>query len=205
MGGKLCILNYGSGNVGSVFNMLSTITDGAVVSNQPADLVSSTHIILPGVGAFGSAMKKIRKAIPLDILEEEVLRKGKPFLGICVGMQVLADRGFEFGEHKGLGWISGTVEKMKSGSFSLPHVGWNNIEISKQVKLFDGLPDNQDFYFVHSYIFKERNPSDAAARTDYGEKFTSVVARDNIFGVQFHPEKSQKAGRIILKNFIEIK
>ncbi|KKS66080.1 MAG: Imidazole glycerol phosphate synthase subunit HisH [Parcubacteria group bacterium GW2011_GWC1_43_12] len=205
MGDKLCILDYGSGNVGSVFNMFSTIMDRVVVSNRPPDLISSTHIILPGVGAFGSAMEKIKKTIPLDVLEEEVLRKGKPFLGICVGMQVLADKGFEFGECKGLGWISGTVEKMESGDFSLPHVGWNNIEVSRQTKLFEGLSDNQDFYFVHSYVFKEKNSNDAAAKTDYGEKFTSVVARDNIFGVQFHPEKSQKAGRIILKNFLDIK
>ena len=125
---KVCILDYGSGNVQSVFNIFQTITDQVVISNQAREISSASHIVLPGVGAFGSAIKKIKNKIPLNILEKEVINNNKPFLGICIGMQVLAEAGFEFGEHKGLGWIPGKVEKMDAGKdFPLPHIGWNSM------------------------------------------------------------------------------
>lgn len=201
---KICILNYGSGNIRSVYNMLLMIADDVVVSNKPTDIISATHIILPGVGAFGSSITKIRETIPLDILENEVVKNQKPFLGICVGMQVLAQKGYEFGKHDGLGWISGRVEKMNTDNLPLPHVGWNNISIIKESPLLKELNNNQDFYFVHSYVFRVDNHEDVIAKTEYGEDFNSIVSHGNIFGVQFHPEKSQKAGKLLLENFLKL-
>ena len=200
---KICILNYGSGNISSVFNMLKTIVNDVIVSNSKQDIQSSSHLILPGVGAFGASMAKIRKTVPINILEQEVLQNKKPFLGICVGMQVLANKGYEFGDYQGLGWIAGAVEKIDAHTLPLPHIGWNSIEILRPVPLLEHFSDEQDFYFVHSFAFKEEEPADVVAKTEYGEKFTSVIAKDNIFGVQFHPEKSQKAGRLLLENFVK--
>lgn len=204
MNKKICILDYGSGNVQSVFNILSAILNNIVISNKAEDIKSATHIILPGVGAFGAAMQKIKSKIPINELENEVIKNKKMFLGICVGMQVLADKGFEFGEHDGLGWIEGEVKQLDSDKLPLPHIGWNNINIINSNPLLSGLKDNQDFYFVHSYVFKERNAENVVAKTEYGENFNSIIAKDNIFGVQFHPEKSQKAGKILLENFINL-
>ena len=205
MNQKVCILDYGSGNVQSVCNMFLSLLKEVVVSNKPEDIVSASHLVLPGVGAFGAAMEKIKANIPLKVLEREVLEQKKPFLGICVGLQVLADKGFEFGEHLGLGWVKGTVDRIESGDLPLPHVGWNNIKKLKDSPLLSKFDDNQDFYFVHSYKFSEVDWDNAVASTEYGQQFTSVVAKGNIFGVQFHPEKSQKAGKILLNNFLEIR
>jgi len=201
---KVCILDYGSGNVQSVLNMFLTLTGGVVVSNRAEDVDSATHIVMPGVGAFGASMEKIKKMIPLEVLRREVFEKKKPFLGICVGMQVLADKGYEFGEYDGLGWIPGGVEKINAGDLPLPHIGWNNIVASQKTPLLDGLSASQDFYFVHSFVFREKDGADVVAKTEYGGKFNSVIARGNIFGVQFHPEKSQKAGAVLLKNFLSL-
>lgn len=201
---KICILDYGSGNVQSVFNVLLTITNDVVVSNKPDDIASSTHIILPGVGAFGSSMEKIKNKIPIAELENEVFKNNKPFLGICVGMQVLAEKGYEFGEHKGLGWIPGEVEKMRANNLPLPHIGWNNIKILKESPLLKGFDNNYDFYFVHSFAFKTKENKNVIAKTEYGENFDSIISRGNIFGVQFHPEKSQKAGKLLLNNFLKL-
>lgn len=199
---NVCILDYGSGNVKSVFNLLSTLTDDVVISNEPAEIANALHIVLPGVGAFGTAMRKIRETLPMDALEQAVLIEKKPFLGICVGMQVMASRGVEFGEHAGLGWIAGSVEKLDVNDLPLPHVGWNNV-ICKQVSpLLKGLEDNPDFYFVHSFVFNLANPRHMLASTHYGEEFCSVIQYENLFGVQFHPEKSQRTGIKLMKNFL---
>jgi glutamine amidotransferase len=184
--------------------MFSTMTTSVAVSNRAADIRSATHIVLPGVGAFGAAMEKIKSAIPLDVLQYEIMNARKPFLGICVGMQVLADRGLEFGEHKGLGWIPGVVEKLETGDLPLPHVGWNSLSMVKPIPFLDRFASDPDFYFVHSYAFKEKNPEHVLARTDYGGEFSSVIGRDSILGVQFHPEKSQVHGRILLENFLAL-
>jgi len=201
---RVCILDYGSGNVRSVFNLVSLLTKNVRVSNEVSVLHDATHLILPGVGAFGAFMEKIRERISLDVLEEEVLKKGKPFLGICVGMQVLADKGFEFGENTGLGWIPGTVERVDSAGLSLPHIGWNDIRAVVDCPLFRDFDSNWNFYFVHSYAFRPISQDHIAATVNYGFEFAAVVQRGNIFGVQFHPEKSQKAGRRLVENFLEI-
>ncbi len=198
---KICILDYGSGNIGSLANILNSFNHVVNISNEKKNIENSTHIILPGVGAFGESIKEIKKKIPLDILEKEVHMNNKPFLGICVGMQVLADKSFEFGEHVGLGWISGKVEKLKAKK--LPHVGWNNINIVKQSPIFKNIDNLKDFYFVNSYSFKVKDKKFVIAETQYESNFCSAVQKKNIFGVQFHPEKSHITGKQLIKNFLE--
>ena len=200
---KVCILDYGSGNVKSVFNLLSTLTSDVQISNDRDYIQSATHLILPGVGAFGAAMEKIRATIDLALLHEEVMVKKKPFLGICVGMQVLAEKGYEFGEYDGLGWIKGKVEQMDSQGLPLPHIGWNNIQISKKdCPLVAEMDNDFDFYYVHSYVLRPSDTADLVASSNYGEAFCSILNKENIYGVQFHPEKSQLAGKKLIMNFL---
>ena len=197
----VCILDYGSGNVKSVFNLLETFNVKTIISNKAVDFEKASHFILPGVGSFGAAMEKINANIPLEELKKDVFVNKKPFLGICVGMQVLADFGNEFGRHKGLGWISGEVKKLET-DLPLPHMGWNNTNIIQNSPLVAGINEKADFYFVHSYAFFPTDQKEVTARTTYGENFASIIQKDNIFGVQFHPEKSQSAGRILISNFL---
>ena len=199
---KVCILDYGSGNVASVYNLLNRLDYKAKISNNSSDIKDSSHIILPGVGAFGASIEKIRNKIEINLLENEVKIKKKLFLGICVGMQILADKGFEFGEHDGLGWIEGTVEKIKAKV--LPHIGWNNIQVKKQSPIFSNIENSKDFYFVNSYAFNVKDKNLIISETSYGSTFCSAVQKDNIFGVQFHPEKSQKAGQLVIHNFLKL-
>ena len=147
-------------------------------------------------------MEKIKKNIPLDVLEDEIINKKKPFLGICVGMQVLFNSSEEFGNFEGLGWLKGKVKKIKAKI--LPHVGWNEIEITKENALLRNLENNKDFYFVNSFHSIPDDKNIIISETKYEEKFCSAIQKDNIFAVQFHPEKSQLAGQIILKNFFSI-
>tara|TARA_Y100000590_G_C15387218_1_gene888682 strand:+ start:69 stop:680 length:612 start_codon:yes stop_codon:yes gene_type:complete len=199
---SVCILDYGSGNVASVYNLLNRLNYDTKVSNESSDIKNSSHLILPGVGAFGDSIKKIKNQIPIELLRDEVFNKKKPFLGICVGMQVLADKGYEFGENDGLGWIKGTVKKLKAKI--LPHIGWNNVEIKRKSPIFLGLDNLKDFYFVNSYAFVTKEKNLIISETDYEIKFCSAIQKDNIYGVQFHPEKSHKAGEIIINNFLKI-
>jgi imidazole glycerol-phosphate synthase subunit HisH len=200
---NVCILNYGSGNVRSVYNMFHTLHEAVKVSNDPGDIRRASHLVLPGVGAFGAAMEKIRATIDLPVLQEAVFEHRVPFLGICVGMQVLAEEGQEHGTHKGLGWISGTVRRLDAGTLCLPHVGWNDFtSVREGDLLLDGIDPATDFYYVHSYYFDVAAPQMVIATCNYGMEFPSVVNRDNIYGVQFHPEKSQHAGIKLLKNFL---
>ena len=199
---KVCILDYGSGNFASVYNLLNRLNYKAIISNNSSDIKDSSHIILPGVGTFGASIKKIRNEIETDLLENEIKIKKKPFLGICVGMQILADKGFEFGEHNGLGWIEGRVEKIKAKV--LPHIGWNNIQIKKQSPIFANIENLKDFYFLNSYAFNVKDKNLIISETNYGKTFCSAVQKDNIFGVQFHPEKSQKTGQLLIRNFLKL-
>ena len=200
----ICILNYGSGNVRSVYNVLKFLGYDATISNNKADILNASHLILPGVGAFNSSIKKILDTIPIDILENQVIKNGKPFMGICVGMQVLADSGDEGGESQGLGWISGVIKKIETDQAPLPHMGWNNIKVTQDTELFNGLKKVNDFYFVHSYAFCEIKEENIIAKVDYESSIAAAINKDNIYGVQFHPEKSQRAGQLILKNFLNI-
>ena len=204
---RVCILDYGSGNVKSVYNLIASLAPHVTISNEVAGIEAATHIILPGVGAFAASMRRINDKLPLDVLRQQVLVQKKPFLGICVGMQVLMETGLEFGETPGLGWLPGRVEKLESGGMPLPHIGWNNISVDKSkplIPLLAGLDADPDFYFVHSFICRPQDPALVQATTDYGQQFCSVIARDNIFGVQFHPEKSQRAGIRLAKNFLAL-
>jgi imidazole glycerol-phosphate synthase subunit HisH len=202
---QVCIVDYGSGNIRSVYNIFRSFHGDVKVSNDPADVRSASHIVLPGVGAFGAAMAKV-KALPVfDELSQIVLARKKWYLGICVGMQILADDGSEHGHHTGLGWIGGSVNQLDSQGLQLPHVGWNNFAAKNpECPLLTGITSEMDFYYVHSYAFQTKDPAHAAAICTYGSTFTAVVWRDNIFGVQFHPEKSQKTGKKLLENFLSL-
>ncbi|MDI6524688.1 imidazole glycerol phosphate synthase subunit HisH [Metapseudomonas otitidis] len=200
---RVCILDYGSGNVRSVANLFATLGETRV-SNDPHVIADATHLVLPGVGAYGAAMARIAQQLPLDGVRRAVFEQGKPFLGICVGMQVLSDEGHEFGQHAGLGWIPGRVRALDSAGLPLPHVGWNDIRGERPHPLLLGLEATPDFYFVHSYAFATASADDVIATVEYGSRFPAVVGRENVLGVQFHPEKSQRAGAQLLKNFLEL-
>jgi glutamine amidotransferase len=204
---KVCILDYGSGNTRSVYNLVKTISNNVVISNEIEDINSSTHIILPGVGAYSSAMQKINHKIPIDNLIYNILTIKKPFLGICVGMQVLSTFGFEFDKTKGLNWIEGEVIKieLQDKKLNLPHVGWNSVvKLKDDGNILKNIENETDFYFVHSFEFIPINHSHVTAICNYGKNIVAVLNKDNIYGVQFHPEKSQDAGKKLLENFINI-
>jgi imidazole glycerol-phosphate synthase subunit HisH len=205
MSPKICILNYGSGNVKSVYNAFKHIGMDVNVSNDEKIIRDSTHLVLPGVGAFRTSVKKIFNSLPMELIEEEVIQKNKPFLGICVGMQVLSEFGLEFGITKGIGWLEGHVRKMISGAEVLPHVGWNQLNFTGDNELLRGISQESYFYFVHSYILSNINSGELIATSQYSEIFPAVVQKQNIFGVQFHPEKSQKSGLKLLSNFSTVR
>ena len=198
---KVCIIDYGSGNVTSVKNALEYLGVSTSVSNSKSIINNSSHIILPGVGSYATTLQKLKKKVDLNFLEKQVLEKGKFFLGICVGMQILSTTGNEFVESKGLNWIPGTVKKINSKNLILPHVGWNNLRIKAKNPLVEKNKILNNFYFVHSYKFTCKNKKNIIAQVKYGEIFDAVIQKDNIFGVQFHPEKCLKNGLNILKQF----
>lgn len=203
---KILIIDYGAGNVESVANALAQIKGDAevVISNKISDLKSANYLILPGVGAFGDCMSGLKSVEGLlPELRKQVLTEKKPFLGICVGMQVLATTGFEDGEHQGLGFINGKVEKISGENLKIPHMGWNNISLKapKHAVLKD-IADGEHFYFANSFHFICQNENNVLAQVEYGAKLNCIIAKENILGIQFHPEKSGEAGLKILKNFL---
>ena len=199
---KICIIDYNSGNTGSVFNILKFLNYNLVLSNKDHDIIDSTHLILPGVGSFKSVMQNIQHSVNINLIKDLVVKKKKPILGICVGMQIFASKGFEFSEYQGLNFIPGVVKKIDT-DLSIPHIGWNNITINNKSNLIHNVDNDDDFYFLHSYKFNADNDKNIVSYSSYGEKFCSIIQKENIYGVQFHPEKSQLAGQKILKNFIE--
>lgn len=201
---QILILDYGSGNVKSVLNICKYIEDNSKISNNIEDIKNSSHIILPGVGSFKASMDKIKKYLPIEEILNEIINKHKPILGICVGMQVFANQGYEFGEYSGLSLIDGSVKKLETNKYPLPNIGWNNIDVKKDNLLFKKLEENNSFYFVHSFAFIPNNIDNVIASSIYENKFVCAIQKNNIFGVQFHPEKSQKSGIQLLKNFINI-
>lgn len=204
----VAIIDYRMGNTRSVAKTLKAMGYDAVLTNDPKQLRDASHLILPGVGAYPDGMKNLHELGLVEILNEEVIQKGKPFLAICIGVQLLADKGMEHGgPHPGLGWIHGRVERFNvdETKYKIPHVGWNNVTITNISPLFDQVPQpDPDFYFVHSYHLKAADPKDVVATCDYGETFVAAIQKNNIFGTQFHPEKSQKNGVQVLKNFLRI-
>ncbi len=200
----LIIIDYGMGNLRSVANAFEAIGCAVMISNTPADLRIADGIVLPGVGAFGDGMKNLQSAGWIDSLEEEVRQKRKPFLGICLGMQLLAATGTEHGDHNGLNWIPGIVKKIlgKEHKIRVPHIGWNDVSFIKKEGLYKNMGDSQTFYFVHSYMLVPENPAIVSGVCSYGVDFAASVETDNIFATQFHPEKSHKAGLAVLKNFL---
>jgi glutamine amidotransferase len=196
------IVGYGVGNVRSVLNALGNIGAKAKVVDEPKGLADCDKILLPGVGAFAPAMEKLNALGFRDALDEAVLGRNIPLLGICLGMQLLADKSMEFGEHCGLGYISGAVHPIPvPENLRLPHIGWNDLEIKRDCVLTADLSGDTSCYFVHSFALLPENPEHVVATADYGSPVVAVVAAKNIFGTQFHPEKSQDNGAKILSAF----
>lgn len=205
---KIVIIDYGAGNVKSVFNALKKIDNpcDVIISSDLADIKSANYFILPGVGAFGDCMNSLKSVEGLlSELRNQVLNYKKPFLGICVGMQVLASIGLENGEHHGLGLINGRVEKIPAeNGLKIPQMGWNSLKIkSVNHPIVLEIAQDEDFYFANSYHFICQNENNVIGYVDYGIKINAIIAKDNIIGAQFHPEKSGKAGLKFLKNFID--
>jgi len=203
---KIAIIDYEMGNLRSVANAFDAIGYGASIVQNPNDLSQFSHIVLPGVGAFGDGMKNLRSSGWIDVLEREIIEKRKPFLGICLGMQLLATMGTEHGLYEGLNWISGTVKKIESNDpqIRVPHVGWNDVLFLKKSGLYKDLENSQAFYFVHSYVLDIKDKSSVVSGlTSHGIEFISSIEKDNIYATQFHPEKSQKIGLKVLENFIK--
>lgn len=202
---KIAIIDYGLGNVKSVANALSSIDIDCVLTADHEEIKAADALIMPGVGAFGDGMKNIHAAGLFDVISSEVNDNKKPLLGICLGMQLLADGSDEFGEHKGFGFIPGWVRKMEPSDTTckIPHIGWNDVEVITQEPLLREVGETPDYYFVHSYHFAAENDNDVSAWCDHGMRFAAVVQKDHVMGAQFHPEKSQRAGITLLKNFCE--
>jgi imidazole glycerol-phosphate synthase subunit HisH len=214
---SVAIVDYGSGNLHSAAKAFERAVHEAgldqpiVVTADPAVVARADRVVLPGVGAFADCRRGL-DAVPgmVEALEEAVRHKGRPFFGICVGMQLLAERGREYQVTEGLGWIAGEVDRITPDdqSLKIPHMGWNTLNLARPHKLVDGLslgPQGRHAYFVHSYQLKPSRPADLVAQADYGGAVTAIVGRDNIVGTQFHPEKSQKLGLALIANFLRWK
>jgi len=207
---NVTIVDYQSGNISSVINSFTEVAKGKVNLEVTSDLrkiKSSDKIVLPGQGSFKSCVDSLNSIKGLvDTLKEFAITNKKPLLGICVGLQMFADVGYEEAETKGLGWISGKVFKIdnKNGKFKLPHIGWNQINIVKDSKIFKDIKNNSHMYFVHSYEFVPEDKNVISATTDYSSNIVCCVEKENIFGTQFHPEKSDKIGLKIIENFINL-
>ncbi len=203
----ISIVNYGLGNIQAFANIYKRLDIPATIASRPEDLMGADKIILPGVGAFDWAMARLNGSGMRETLEELVVNAKRPVLGICVGMQILANRSDE-GTSEGLGWIKGEVKRFSETAFAqkthLPHMGWNDVKPQGNSPLFRNLESGSRFYFLHSYYFVPKNEDDVLAVTDYGGPYASGVYSGNVFGVQFHPEKSHQWGIQLLKNFAEL-
>lgn len=201
---KVAIINYGMGNLGSVRRAFEDIGAEAYIANHPAAIYDANRVVLPGVGAFAESMSCLSDAGWLDALHDVVTQQQKPLLGICLGMQMLASVGYEGRQSAGLGFIPGQVQRLDilGCKLRIPHVGWNEVRYKIDDAIFNGIPDASDFYFVHSYAFLPESDEHLIATVPYDCDVAAVIRKDNVFGCQFHPEKSSKAGRQLLKNFM---
>lgn len=200
----IAIISYGSGNVGAIMNILRQKKVPHVLTGDLKELAQADRYILPGVGAFDPTMETLRGSGIVDVLNEQILDRGKPVLGICVGMHLLANSSEE-GELPGLGWVPGRVRRIDPTPLSapphLPHMGWNSIDILPGARLLESVDATNGFYFLHSYYFDAADPADVSARVTYGASFPCAVQRGNVYGMQFHPEKSHANGTQVLVNF----
>ena len=207
---NVTIVDYNSGNISSVINSFTEVAKGTVnleVTSDYKKIKSSDKVVLPGQGSFKSCIDALNSINGLtDTLNEFVINKKKPLFGICVGLQMFANVGYEETETKGFGWISGKVSKIdnKNGKYKLPHIGWNQINIVKDSKIFKDVENNSHMYFVHSFEFIPEDKDMISATTDYSSEIVCSVEKDNIFGTQFHPEKSDKYGLKIIENFLRL-
>lgn len=198
------IIHCGSGNIGSVAGAISHLGGDPLIVDEAGQIDQCNRLVLPGVGSFRAAVTQMRSRGLLDALNSFALGARKPVFGICLGMQIMASKGFEGGETDGLGWFAGTVNKIqtRTSPARIPHVGWNEVVIRKKHPLMEGIPDRTDFYFVHSYTVSLDDEAFLVATCPYADGVTAIMARDNIFAVQFHPEKSQDHGLRMLDNFL---
>lgn len=203
----ITIVDYGAGNLGSVENMFRHLGIAAARSRDPDVVRNADKLLLPGVGAFDHGMRNLRATGLQESLEEAVRRRGVPFLGICLGMQLLTERSEE-GTEAGLGWIAGAVRRFafeaEAMRLKVPHMGWNTVRATRDSLLLKSLPEDARFYFVHSFYVAPSRPEDVILQATYGVPFAAGVARDNIYGVQFHPEKSHRFGMRLLESFAEL-
>lgn len=209
---KVTIIDYGSGNLHSLAKAVEKVAREVdfevIVSSNSEDIKTASHIILPGVGAFGDCINGLDSLDGVrEALTQAVINEKKPLLGVCVGMQMLADEGLEHGKHKGLGWIKGEVVPIKTSDpdLKIPHMGWNDLIVETDHPIFDGIKTGDHAYFVHSFYFKCKFPDNILAEVEYGDKITAAVASGNIVATQFHPEKSQEIGLRLLSNFLKLK
>lgn len=202
-GDMIIIVDYGLGNLLSVAKAFEEVcaNERVIISGDPKDLSDASRIILPGVGNFRIGMRNLHQRGLIESLQKEVIEKGKIFLGICLGMQLLVEIGEEGGETTGLGWIPGRTRKLKAANLKLPHIGWDDVQFLDSHPIFKNIPRNKEFYFVHSYCVD--CPSEyIIARCIYEEPFAAAIQKGNVFGTQFHPEKSRESGLRLLKNFL---
>jgi len=196
----IAIVDYGMGNLRSVEKAFAKVGHEAKITNDPEQLDAATKIVLPGVGAFADAIAELHRRQLVEPLRRAV-QQGRPFLGICLGLQLLFDVSYEDGEHQGLGIVPGKVVRFETNDLKVPHMGWNQLQVRKPSPILEGLSDGDHVYFVHSYYVVPDDDAVIATSTEYGVPFTSSIWRDNLFATQFHPEKSQAQGLRILANF----
>lgn len=197
----IAIVDYGLGNLRSVAGAIDRVGFNSVISNEFSVLKRADKLILPGVGAFGDGMALLREKGLDSFLTELVMQGGKPVLGICLGFQLMAKQSSEFGDHEGLGWLDATVERIPT-NMRLPHIGWNDFFQRRACSLFEGIPEDALFYYVHSYHMKCESSEDVIGESDYDGLFTASIQHGNVYGTQFHPEKSQRWGLEVLYNFL---
>jgi len=195
----IAIVDYGMGNLRSVQRAFEYVGAEAIVTDHRATIESASAVVLPGVGAFGKAMSNLKRAGLADVIRQ-VIARGRPFLGICLGLQLLFKESEEMGQHRGLSVFDGMVKRFNV-SLKVPQIGWNQIHVQQASPLLEGVADGSYAYFVHSYYVVPADPEIVLATTDYGINYPSVIGQDNVFGIQFHPEKSQTVGLRILRNF----
>lgn len=200
----VAIIDYGLGNLNSVTKAFAQVGAEVLITSQSTAIAKARHLVLPGQGAFADGITNLRRLKLDKIIHQQVVEKKKPILGICLGLQLMADVGYENGRNTGLGLLPGKVIRLISKpSIRLPHVGWDNIHITKKSDLFNQISDNTDFYFLHSYFLSPKHQSSILATCNYGRCFPVAFQKKNVFATLFHPEKSQEAGKAIIKNFLK--